>query len=338
MRAANERFGMRFTLVDGLRGIAALSVVLFHAVEGNHITQLFAGMPIWLRWTLEHGNCGVAIFFVLSGFVIAHSLPRDLTLPDAGRFMLKRSIRLDPPYWLAMALMCSIGVWKGYTYTAPQIIAHLLYLQGLFGFEPISSIFWTLCFEIQFYIVFAFLLLTRSRLVLVAAFVLSVPLSMIPISGLFTSLWYGFLLGVAAQRGSSWFLVHAAVLAGVAVYHEDIFMAVCVVTALALFVAARVEKLTTLLNWRWLQFLGTISYSLYLIHNPVIGGTFRLAWRLTERTPMTEAAWWAVSILACVGASWLMWKTIEQPSIRLSRSLKQISLSAINREARSPRA
>lgn len=310
---------MRFTLIDGLRGIAALSVVLFHAVEGNHITMLYAGMPVWLRSVIEHGNCGVAIFFVLSGFVIAHSLPRDLTFPDAGRFMLKRSLRLDPPYWVAMALLCSIGLMKGTSYTAPQIVAHLFYAQDLLGFQPISTVFWTLCLEIQFYIVFALLLLTRSQVTLVAAFVLSVPLSMtVLLPGLFTSLWYGFLLGVAAQRGSIWILAYAAVLSGVAIYQQDIFMGVCVMTALALFAG----KLTAL-NWRWLQFLGTISYSLYLIHNPVIGGVFRIGYRLTERTATTEAVWWAVSIIACVGAASLMWWAIERPSMKLSRILSK---------------
>jgi peptidoglycan/LPS O-acetylase OafA/YrhL len=279
-------------------------------------------MPRAVQSVLEHGNCGVAIFFVLSGFVIAHSLiGRDLTVRDAGRFMLKRSIRLDPPYWVAIILACSIAATKGTaSYSAPQVAATLFYAQDLLGFDSISPIFWTLCLEIQFYIVFAALLLTRSRAALVTAFVASIPLSLFVIwPGLFTSLWYGFLLGIGAYMGSPWFIAYAAVLCSTGFYQHDVFMIVCVMTAGSLFAVFRIGKLTTFLNWRWLQFLGTISYSLYLIHNPVTGVTFRIGYRLTERTATTEAIWWAVSILACVSAAAVMWWAIERAGETASR-------------------
>src|SRR6516164_3822489 len=83
----------RFLLVDALRGIAAMSVVVFHLVQGHHIDLFLGGSPTWLTVILEHCHLGVAIFFVLSGFVIAHSLyGKDVTLSLAGRFMLRRSL------------------------------------------------------------------------------------------------------------------------------------------------------------------------------------------------------------------------------------------------------
>jgi peptidoglycan/LPS O-acetylase OafA/YrhL len=156
----------------------------------------------------------------------------------------------------------------------------------------------------------------------------SVPLSLFVIlPGLFTSLWYGFLLGAGAymswkdQRAAPWFLIYAAIMFGLGVYRLEVFMLVCVVAGLALFTFARFGHLSTLLSWRWLQFLGTISYSLYLIHNPITGATFRIGYRLTERTMATEALWWAVSVLACVGAAAVMWWAIERPSLWLSKIL-----------------
>jgi peptidoglycan/LPS O-acetylase OafA/YrhL len=65
---------LRFLFVDALRGIAALAVVLFHGLEGGHIAALVTIIPSPLSLVLEYGSVGVAIFFVLSGFVIAHSL------------------------------------------------------------------------------------------------------------------------------------------------------------------------------------------------------------------------------------------------------------------------
>jgi peptidoglycan/LPS O-acetylase OafA/YrhL len=54
---------------------------------------------------LRQGDSGMAVFFVPSGFVISHSATRGrVTLPFVGRFMLRRSLRIEPPYWLAIAL------------------------------------------------------------------------------------------------------------------------------------------------------------------------------------------------------------------------------------------
>src|SRR5687767_8776 len=101
----------RFTFVDALRGVAALAVVLFHAVEGGHIPDLMAVMPAWLTAMISHGHLGVAVFFVLSGFVIAHATyGQTITLSYLGRFMLRRSIRLDPPYWFAIAVAVGFAV------------------------------------------------------------------------------------------------------------------------------------------------------------------------------------------------------------------------------------
>jgi peptidoglycan/LPS O-acetylase OafA/YrhL len=64
----------RFLLVDALRGIAAMSVFVFHLQAGHHVDLIMGVLPAWLAVILKYGYLGVAIFFVLSGFVIAHSL------------------------------------------------------------------------------------------------------------------------------------------------------------------------------------------------------------------------------------------------------------------------
>ncbi len=67
--------------------------------------------PEWLRAISRYGTYGVQVFFVLSGFVIAHSL-RDnpLTRASIGNFMLRRQIRLDPPYWTMLAIALTVSV------------------------------------------------------------------------------------------------------------------------------------------------------------------------------------------------------------------------------------
>jgi peptidoglycan/LPS O-acetylase OafA/YrhL len=58
---------------------------------------------------LDLGHFGVPIFFVLSGFVIALSLDgKPMSLEIIGRFILRRSIRLDLPYWTAIVLLANV--------------------------------------------------------------------------------------------------------------------------------------------------------------------------------------------------------------------------------------
>lgn len=327
---------VRFTFVDALRGVAASMVVLFHAVEGGHIPALFETMPSGFQVFLRHGDFGVAIFFVLSGFVIAHSLGAEpLSAGGSVRFMLKRSIRLDPPYWAAIAVAILFSTAASMivqnrpsqAYSAPQIVSHLFYLQGLLGFEQVNMVFWTLCLEIQFYSIYALLLLTRSRGVLVAAFLVSLlwPIGLgTAAPGVFVEFWYAFLLGVGANFAwrtpavRPWFLGYVAVIAAAAIYSSSYFALVCCVTAISILSVAVAGQLAALLNWRWLQLLGTISYSLYLIHNPVTGATFRAGYLMTGRTVYTEALWWIVSLLVCLGAASLFWFFIERPSAALA--------------------
>src|SRR5262249_34471508 len=144
-----------------------MGVVLFHAAEGGHIPAFLQSLPTPFAAAFLHGNLGVAIFFSLSGFVIAHSLRALHVKPAiAARFMLRRAIRLDPPYWTAIAFTISASVISAHLLagktptpvTPDQIAAHLFYLQEALRYSAISTVFWTLCQEIQFYLGYALLL------------------------------------------------------------------------------------------------------------------------------------------------------------------------------------
>ena len=213
-------------MVDGLRGLAALAVVLFHA---NGVW--------WVALPEEHyhyaltlsslGINGVSVFFVLSGFVIALSVgQKGVSGRFVRRFALRRSVRLDPPYLVAIALSLMLvgaryflggGEQGQQPVTLPQVIAHLFYLQDILGFEQLSPVFWTLCLEVQLYLGYVLMLWlahsvvggradeispqqTRAALIAVAvAFALSFarPMGLLGES----TVWFGphlykFLLGV----------------------------------------------------------------------------------------------------------------------------------------------
>src|SRR5262245_16921516 len=159
---AGQRSLMRLQFIDGMRGIAASAVMLFHFNER-------VGHPWWGE-PFQQGYLGVAIFFVLSGFVICMSVgDRSVGVGFLGRFALRRSVRLDILYWVSIAATIAVGV-LGRDYgvnqkpiTAPQVAAHLFYLQGILGYEPLSPIYWTLCYEIQFYLTLVVLIWTMQR-------------------------------------------------------------------------------------------------------------------------------------------------------------------------------
>ncbi len=358
MGHTEARNAPRYAFVDALRGIAAMSVVLFHAYKAQHIEQFAAWLPESARFVLEHGNTGVFMFFVISGFVIANTLlPTPLTPKGAGRFVLRRAVRLDPPYWASMACVVLLALLSarmlGKAYTPPDpstLLLHVLYLPGLAQVELISDVYWTLCLEVQFYVVFALLMLlvsalsprlSRERaldlvLLPLVAFSNLWALGLAPfdeVPGLFLSHFHLFLTGVLVYRAhaaapghSLWpkalAALQVALLLGTAIQHANVALFVGASTACALLVASQAKGLTRWLAVRPLLFLGTISYSLYLVHNPITGAVFRVGYRLTDNaSAWVEALWLVVVVAACVLGSYLFYRAFEAPSIALARKL-----------------
>jgi peptidoglycan/LPS O-acetylase OafA/YrhL len=343
-RGASPENPQRFVFVDALRGIAAMSVVLYHAFEAKQVANLELELPKWTGQLIHHGYLGVAIFFVLSGFVIAHSVDRRrVDASYVGWFVIRRSVRLDPPYWAAILLTIAVGVQAG-TPTHPTVLAHLIYVQDLLQLEPISPIYWTLCLEMQLYVVFAVLLgiahhfqssRTDRRSLLIIFTAAALVAAVFPVglvyeetlpAGLFLPKWYAFLVGTFAYwaidgtiRRSS-FYVYAGALFADAVLVHNLDAVVSIAVGASLLEVGRAGRLRSWLNWRSLQFLGTVSYSLYLLHGPITATTLRYTlYRLTPRTASWELLWLMVGLaMSCIGA-WFFWRLVERPCVILAR-------------------
>lgn len=141
--------------LDGLRALACL------AVFGVHFQQavLLKGNigPFDLARLLENGNTGVALFFVLSGFLLSipfwRGLERDEPAPRWRTFWLKRAARILPAYFLCLTLLVVHNQLWEETGEASNILLHYLLL---FNYSPqhifsINPPFWTLAVEVQFY-------------------------------------------------------------------------------------------------------------------------------------------------------------------------------------------
>lgn len=325
-----------FGLVHSLRGIAASWVLLFHASEGRHIDQLKASIPTLSPVIFDLGDNGVAIFFVLSGFVIAHSLRgRDIDGSFLGRFALRRSIRLDPPLWAAIAFVLAFtalsAAVKGEAWPAPtagQILANATYTQLFLGYPLINPVFWTLCYEVQFYLALCLwlMLVRRARLLaygsmFAVAVAFGTGMVVSPVEGLFVSLWHCFFLGVLAywaHRSRAALIGLALLCAALALSAPNMFTIFSMVTAVGLYVARQTGFIHNGLSWRPIAFLGTVSYSLYLTHNPVTGASFFLL----DKVGAPQWAALLLTLAACVVAAYAFWWLIERPSMNLAHKVK----------------
>ena len=342
----------RLLMIDGLRGIAALAVVLFHLFAGPYQTYLPAATPRPLRFFFHQGLNGVAIFFVISGFVIAHSL-RNASARRGSfrRFILRRQLRLDPPYWAALFVVL-IDLWvdtfRKHSWAAMpgfrQFIAHLFYLQDVTRQTNIMLVSWTLCLEIMFYLAYMALLCCREKLpgklqriwsiattwglAILALLFLPNPFDW-PHAAWLPPYWPLFVMGICTyqvvQRDASpWYLTLLWVVAFVAALlkGETPLLWACG-TSVLIYTAFRRGTLDQWLSSWPFQFLGKISYSLYLIHVTVAG---RILDYLYRHEPHSVPIGWmalAAALLASIGCAYLFYLGVEQPSIRLSARFKR---------------
>lgn len=344
----------RLTFPDALRGFAATWVVLFHIGAGGQAATFQQALPGWLNTVVfTSGHFGVPVFFVLSGFVIALSIGDDAV--DAryvGRFALRRAIRLDLPYWAAIAIAVAVLTAKRALVpgadvtpvTAGNVLAHMFYVQLFLGLPAINPVFWTLTYEIQFYLAFCVLIGLAQRLgatpadrrplhlLFLAAALLAIVAPMVPAlqpRGLALANWHGFLLGafvawsLAGTISPGWFIAFAAALLGTWWRTGDSFTPVCVVTAVVLLLVGRAGHLGDWLSAAPLQWLGRISYSLYLLHVPVSGVAFRVVSRVLGGGAPSEALAAVVVLAINLAAAWVFWFAIERPSTELARRLRK---------------
>ena len=322
----------RIEVLDPLRGLAALAVAWYHFVHGGSVVPEGS----WLWQTSAYGWLGVEVFFVISGFIIPYSMHRGryVLSRDAKTFIAKRVIRLDPPYFAAIAL--SLGLWYASTFvpgfqgsapdvSAAQLLAHLGYLNAFLGYEWLNPVFWTLAIEFQFYLFAALLfplLLHRSALVRTlmlgamcgSAFLLPQPTLLFHYLGLFalglaTCHYY---LGLTSLH--TYLLAAAALTAATTFAVQPVVGFVGVATALVI-AFVRIPRFAPL------AWLGAMSYSLYLVHVPIGGRVINLGARLGDSLGV-QALVLTAAVVASLITSYAMYRLVEGPAQRWSSSLR----------------
>jgi hypothetical protein len=354
----------RFAFVEGLRGFAGIWVVLHHFTERLCLSTSFgdwAGAVAVVKPVILTGTIAVDQFFIWSGFVIAYSIGRTpITGKYAANFALRRSVRLDLPYWaiLLIAIGCGFasrwllhdsqaavpGSWR-------EVATNAVYLQTLCGYKSFLPVAWTLCIEFQFYL---FLLATLATAQAIAArfrrrnlkpvALLAVALTPLAaysvlvrtgligvgVHGLVSEYWFLLHLGLLAawvhtgQMRDRWLLGYAAVLIGCFTAAGDVKSLVATLLGMTLYAASRTGYLVNGLDSRPLQYLGRISFSVYLVHMVLGMRVLNLMARLGGATMSPAVA--VLVLLLAVAVSLVTAdvfnRFVEQPSQRLSRRFR----------------
>jgi len=330
----------RLHTLDALRGLAALGVTWFHLTNGNE-TFLPPG-PV--KASGAYGWMGVEIFFVISGFIIPLSLHRaGYRLRDYGAFVLKRMLRLDPPYVVALLVTIAVGYlashtpgFRGqpYAVSLPQFFLHLGYLNVFFGYPWLNPVFWTLAIELQFYLAIGLLFpllvdpAPARRVALLGAVALLAILlpsrdfifhyAFLFVAGLVT---FQYRIGLVNRRV---FLAVLAVLAAaIAATMETAWVAPVAVLTSAAIAFADVRN-------RLLTFLGSISYSLYLIHVPFGGRVVNLGQRFAHDAP-SRLAVLALALALSIAGAYALFRLVESPSQRWASRRVRFGRSAPSR-------
>lgn len=171
MSLAQNRSGSEiFTSIQAMRAVAALMIVLGHALAFSSIT-----LPAWLGGGLIHtfAYAGVDIFFVISGIVVcaaasksiaASSSPPQAIMPRPFMvFVTKRLFRIYPIYWLVFAVVCFFSTRL---HLPLENLTSVNYLSAFFLIEKYNRIVpqaWSLVFELYFYLVLALIILFFNR-------------------------------------------------------------------------------------------------------------------------------------------------------------------------------
>lgn len=165
---------MKFNFIQIFRGLAAISVMLFHLDADS---EMFLNHVLF---NFEYGYLGVDFFFVLSGFIITFIHLRDI---EGGTnlkgFILKRSIRIFPLYWLVLMLTVlsfssyPFKPWLNENWNTHSVEGWILIIKNVILFplttgEMPVGVAWTLSYELVFYGLFAIAILFGLRFTRIA--------------------------------------------------------------------------------------------------------------------------------------------------------------------------
>lgn len=340
--------GSRLEFLDSLRGLAAIMVACAHFIERTplHGSAFFQ--------YVNFGQVGVVCFFVLSGMVIPYSL-KEGERPLSG-FFISRFFRLYPAYWFSLILACIVVLYVANGSLDKRVLlSNITMLQALLRAPDMFGVYWTLLIELFFYISCAFLFKIKVLKNQFAIFMISIGLiatalafsymrfileKKIPVAiplalslMFFGSLWrtvstgendqpvrkmcYGYLLAFSLA------LVPICLMS----YNKDYgngenaisyIISYCIGMLLTILLTSKLK-----LSGSLLVYLGSVSYSVYLIHPFFLEISYKYTSMDDDFNPIVFIVYLAATV-TLASASYF---AIERPSISFGHKLRKFALT-----------
>jgi peptidoglycan/LPS O-acetylase OafA/YrhL len=338
----------RITSLDALRGVAAFSVVVSHLLLV--LSAMHAPFPV--SWRAFLARWAVLTFFALSGYVLALPYFNGRS-PTYRAFVLRRFCRIYLPYAAVVAAAGALFYFFAGGATHRDVLESMnastfvqsLLMSGTMPSVSVDPVTWSLEIEMRFALVFPLLVLLVRRdwkSALFAATLVSI-VSLALVQRLHLD-WYGFSVPVVGTTFAASLLVTAyygslfaggialamfgTQVAGFAQRHLAPLWAAtlallalgmiydpCMLAAAILLVALvpHTPVVVRAFQWQPIDWVGRISYSLYLVHVVVL---FAI-WRLTGSPLVAAIAFIPISL----ALAHLSYRYVELPSIALGRRL-----------------
>ena len=136
--------------LDIIRGIACLSIMLFHYTA--RYEDIYGHVDNW-PFMANHGNYGVLVFFILSGFLAVKTYNSQQKISE--KFILK-FFRLFPTYWICVifTFLLTSFFLEDRSVSLISFLANFTMIESFLGFDYVDGAYWTLEYELLFYIVY----------------------------------------------------------------------------------------------------------------------------------------------------------------------------------------
>jgi peptidoglycan/LPS O-acetylase OafA/YrhL len=316
-------------VLDSLRAIAALSVCVYHFVCGP--IDFISNQTVLDVFTF--GKYGVQLFFVISGFIIPWSVyHNNYRISKYFKFLLKRFLRLEPPYLVSIALALGILFFRGFyadlpesrAISAEQVLLHIGYFIPFSNYKWVLDVYWTLAIEFQFYLfmgLFYFAIISEKIALRLTGYALVLGLSFIGTRN-FLFYWLPVFL-----VGNMLFLFLTKRIGKAEFYSMMliIFIQIAVFLPGPVFFSSLIPAAAILYMFNYsnpvLDWVGKISYSIYLLHT-IVGTTVINILSHHAHNPFTKAAVVLTGVGVSIVCSYVMYVFIEKPSKRLSSKIK----------------
>jgi peptidoglycan/LPS O-acetylase OafA/YrhL len=337
-----------YKFINGLRGLAAIFVFINHApfaLKNLGITN--TTFSSWGQIYPNLGSFGVQIFFCITGFLFFDKIIKSPKI-DWSSFFVSRIKRVTPLYYFTMLIVFIIAVLFS---TQPILTKDtLVTVAGLISFNfidnpmkvgnisliPLSSVTWTLVHEWRFYAVLPIIAISYSSKYRVGVLLAALTIAAIDLSTSAVVCWTYFLSGIISaaiyrlEGISKLFKFTAAITAMI------VFIITCgilvpgygyvrFILTSAFFLCITLSN-PKILHYQFLNRLSDISYSIYLLHLPILFIIFKTSSLFLDLSTINKYTFWSINLLAIpfiVAISTITFVNIEQRFMQKTKSLNQ---------------